>query len=315
MTASPCAVLTIGETMALIRSENSLDENGARLTLGIGGSESNVAIGLSRLGQSCRWVTSLGADPLGDLVASTVTQEGVVVRANRVADAPTGLMLRGPHSGTQRDVLYFRTGSAASTLAPSIVEDADWIGVQILHLTGITAALSASSRHLVTRTLAEAQTRGVTTSFDVNHRERLWSKEEARRFFTGIIGNVDVVFGDAEELALLVPEELSPESVIDTVLTLGPREVVLRDGDRGARAITATEDVSLPALPVDVVDTVGAGDAFVAGYLSAVLDGEPVEARVQRGVLCGGLACTAEGDWEGTPTRDEVHAVLLGVSP
>ena len=314
MTVSPSKVLTIGETMALARADGPLDMNGARLTLGVGGSESNVAIGLSRLGHTCRWMTALGRDSFGDLVASTIAAEGVDVHATRSVQAGTGLMVRGPHTGSTRDVVYFRAESAASTLDPSILHDVDWTGVDLLHLTGITAALSPTTRDLVRAALAEARSQGITTSFDVNYRESLWRAEEARTFLTTIVGQLDMVFGDAAELALLVSADIPSDSVVDTLLAQGVEEVVLRDGARGARCITAIEEVSSPALPVNVVDTVGAGDAFVAGYLSARLEGEPLAARGQRGVICGGLACTAQGDWEGSPTRDQVHEVLLGVS-
>ena len=314
MTVSPSSVLTIGETMALARADGPLDTNGAALTLGVGGSESNVAIGLSRLGHTCTWVTALGRDSFGDLVASTIAAEGVDVHATRSVQAGTGLMVRGPHTGSTRDVLYFRAESAASTLGPSILHDVDWTGVDLLHLTGITAALSPTTQNLVRAALAEARLHGITTSLDVNYRESLWSTEQARTFLTTIVGQLDMVFGDATELALLVSADVPSESVVETLLTQGVEEVVLRDGARGARCITAIEEVSSPALPVNVVDTVGAGDAFVAGYLSARLEGEPLAARGQRGVICGGLACTAQGDWEGSPTRDQVHEVLRGVS-
>ncbi len=313
MTVSPSSVLTIGETMALARADGPLDTNGATLTLGVGGSESNVAIGLSRLGHTCTWVTALGGDSFGNLVASTVAAEGVEVHDRRSTQAGTGLMVRGPTTGSTRDVAYFRAQSAASTLDPSILQDVDWTGVGLLHLTGITAALSPTTRDLVTTALADARSQDITTSFDVNYREKLWSTEQARSFLTTIVGQLDIVFGDAAELALLVSADVPSESVVDALLTQGVDEVVLRDGARGARCITAIEEVSSPALPINVVDTVGAGDAFVAGYLSARLEGEPLAARGQRGVICGGLACTAQGDWEGSPTRDQVHEVLLGV--
>lgn len=291
-------VLTAGEVMALGRSTGRL-KHGDPLALSIAGAEANVAIGLARLGHDVAVATALGDDDLGDLVERTLRAEGVTCRVRRDPDRPTGLLLRDTVPGGAVRVSYYRNGSAASQLTPAdVVTD----GAQLVHLTGITPALSPQAAETVATTAAAARAAGAVVSFDVNHRATLWSAGRASSTLRPLLAHVDVLFASVDELPLLV-DSGDPTALLGPG---GPTEVVVTDGARGARALSASADVHADALPVHAVDVVGAGDAFVAGYLSARLDGLDLRARLTRGVTVAALAVTVAGDWEGLPTRAEL---------
>ncbi len=176
------AVVTVGETMVLLDAPAS-GRLGPALPVGIGGAESNVAIGLARLGVDCTWVSRVGDDALGTFVAREIRAEGVRVIATRDPAAPTGLMVKEHRGGRPSRVRYYRAGSAASRLSPADVDAvADEIAAaDVLHLTGITAALGASPLAAVERAIAVARAAGTVVSFDVNHRATLWSDADGGR--------------------------------------------------------------------------------------------------------------------------------------
>ena len=176
------AVVTVGETMALldVPASGRLGA-GSALPVGIGGAESNVAIGLARLGVDCSWVSRVGDDALGTFVTRESRAEAVRVTAVRDPDAPTGLMLKEHRNARPSRVRYYRAGSAASRLSAADVDAvSDEIGAAVvLHLTGITAALGASPLAAVQRAMEVARAAGTLVSFDVNHRATLWRDETA----------------------------------------------------------------------------------------------------------------------------------------
>jgi 2-dehydro-3-deoxygluconokinase len=172
----------------------------------------------------------------------------------------------------------------------------------LLHLSGITPALGEQPRAAVRAALDHARSSGWTVSLDVNFRARLWSETEAGRVLGPIAARADVVIGSAEELALL-----SDGDLLDTEV----REVVTKLGEHGASSRTAQGEWTAPAHPVAVVDPIGAGDAFTAGYLSALLAGLPTPARLARGNAAGACAVATSGDWEGLPTAAELDLLAL----
>ena len=299
--------------MVLVRAQRvgqPLDQDSC--TLAVGGAESNVAIGLSRLGHQVRWIGALGSDAFGDMVESVLLRENLEVVAHRSPERPTGLMVKSPSVGSERFVSYYRAGSAATELDASSVSDDILSDARMIHLTGITPALSEAAQTMTVDVAQRAKSRGVTVSFDVNYRSALWPRERAAPVLRQIAGHADLIFGELGELELLVDDPPANErDLLDSVAALGARHVVLKRGERGAVALVGGELYEESAIPVDVVDTVGAGDAFVAGYLSGVLDSLEVGDALRRGVICGGLACRNPGDWEGAPTREELDAVRM----
>ena len=276
------------------------------LALGVGGAESNVAIGLSRLGIDASWLGRVGDDPLGERVLREIRAEGVEVRGILDAAAPTGLMLKDAPSAGSTRVSYYRSGSAGSRLSADDVPTG-WIeSAGLVHLTGITALLSDTAHDAVSGVVDRARAAGITVSFDINYRSALAPASAAAPRLRALAERADIVFGGEEELQLLHPGDSASAAAL-RLLGSGCREVVVKRGPHGATTYTADGTAEAPGLVVQVVDTVGAGDAFVAGYLSASLDGEDVAARLHRGNVCGALACTAPGDWESNPTLREVQ--------
>jgi 2-dehydro-3-deoxygluconokinase len=309
------AVVTVGETMVLLDAPAS-GRLGTSLPVGMGGAESNVAIGLARLGVGSTWVSRVGDDAFGTFLTREIRAEGVRVLATRDQGAPTGLMIKEHRDGRPSRVRYYRSGSAASRLSPVDVDGvAEEIGAAaVLHLTGITPALGSAPLAAVEHAIAVARSAGTLVSFDVNHRATLWSDDVAGPVLARLAGSVDLLFAGPEEAALLLGRSPGPASVAEgevlarELAERGPATVVVKLGALGALAVSGDEVHHAPALPVTVVDPVGAGDAFVAGYLSEVVTGAPLPERLQTGNACGGAVCAVRGDWEGLPTRAELTA-------
>jgi 2-dehydro-3-deoxygluconokinase len=298
-------LLTLGETMAALRGTAPL-KLGGDLRLSIAGAESNVAIGLARLGHSTRWVGRVGDDELGALVLRTLRAEGVDVASAVVApDELTGMLLFDRAPGGALRAHYRRAGCAGSRLTPADVAPAVADGARVLHVTGITPALGDGPAAAVRYALESVR---ATVCFDVNHRPKLWSRERASAALRPLAAAAHVLVASEDELPLVAdgPEETT---MARALLDLGVREVVVKRGARGASAYTDAGRCDAPAWTVTAVDTVGAGDAFTAGYLSAFLDGLPVQERLRRGVTLGAAAVAGHGDWESLPTRAELDQI------
>jgi 2-dehydro-3-deoxygluconokinase len=308
------ALVTLGETMALFTSERVGPlRHAATMRVGIAGAESNVAIGVRRLGHPAAWIGRVGPDELGQLVLGRLRGERVDVDAAVVdRDAPTGLMVKEHRTAGLARVVYYRHGSAGSRLEPGDLDEARIRGARVLHLTGITPALSATARAAVRAAAETARGAGVPVSLDVNYRAALWPPEAAAAELRDLARRAELLFAGEEEAALLVGEHGSPERAAVALAALGPRQAVLKLGAEGAVAAVDGELHRQPPRPVRAVDPVGAGDAFVAGYLAGVLDGCAGPDCLSTGVACGAFAVTVAGDWEGLPTREELDLLRHG---
>ncbi|MEU0156123.1 sugar kinase [Micromonospora fulviviridis] len=305
-------VLTIGETMASMRASGPL-RLGGPMSLSVAGAESNVAIGLARLGHTVSWVGVVGADELGALVLRTLRAEGVGIDSARVdPDRPTGVMVVERRVDDLTRVIYHRSGSAGSTVSPDDVaagfrEPPSWV-----HLTGITPALGDQARAAVDAAVAEARRGGARVCLDVNFRGRLWSPASAAAYLRGLASQVDLLVASDDELHLATPEAGgSEEAMVSSLLAAGVAEVAVKRGARGASLYSEAGRIDCPARTVRVADTVGAGDAFVSGLLSATIERRPTAARLERAVACGAFAVAVAGDWEGLPTRAELALLDL----
>lgn len=308
----PTAVVTLGETMALMKADTPGPLGHVRsLSPGIGGSESNVAIALQRLGTPVTWVGRVGADSLGDLVIRELQAEGLQLAAVRDAAAPTGLMIKERRTAEALKVWYYRSGSAGSRLSPQDVPADIISSAQLLHITGITPALSASAADAIDHAITCANDAGTLVSFDLNYRAALWSKEEAGRALRRIAPRADIVFAGDDEAAIAVGPAESALELAERIAALGPTQVIIKLGPDGCAALIDGTAYGQDAVKITPVDTVGAGDAFVAGYIAELLAGRPVQERLQTAVRTGAFACLVPGDWEGMPRRDELD--ILGV--
>ncbi|HWN33768.1 MAG TPA: sugar kinase, partial [Pseudonocardia sp.] len=301
-------LVTLGEVMVSLSANRIGPLRHARhLDLSVAGSEANVAIGVVRLGHPATWLSRLGDDEFGALVRATVRGQGVTVCAQVDPVAPTGLMVKERRTGDVGRVLYYRAGSAASRLSPADLPSGVLEAAQVLHVTGITPALSSTAAEAVRHAVSVARAAGVTVSLDVNYRARLWDLPTAQAELSSLARLADVVFASADELVVLGAEG-DPERL----LREGPHTVVVTDGGKGAFSVGAAGVVRQPAFPVRVVDPVGAGDAFVAGYLAGLLDGLDEPARMRQAASAAAICVSAEGDWEGLPTSADLNLVGRG---
>jgi 2-dehydro-3-deoxygluconokinase len=307
------SVVTLGESLGLlVASRIGRLELAPAMDLGFGGAESNVAVGLARLGVPVTWMGRLGDDALGRLIERQLRAEGVSAAATHDPAAPTALMLKERPAVGSSAVSYYRAGSAGSRLAPEHLDVARIREARILHITGITAALGAGPRAALEAAIDAAIDGGTIVSFDVNHRSRLWSHATAASAYREIAARADGVFAGDDEAELLTGER-EPAAQAAAIIELGPTQAIVKLGAKGAYAFADGHAVEQPAFTVHAVDTVGAGDAFVAGYLAELLAGTSLSGRLRTAAACGAIACTAPGDWEAAPDRAAI-ARLLGVS-
>ena len=291
----------------------------------VAGAEANVAVGLVRLGHTVTFIGRVGADGFGDAIRRRLLGEGV--RSDDLTtdgEATTALMFRERRILGPAQVVYARRDSAGSHLSAADVDRAGaggaFQGARWLHLTGITPALSDDARAATVRAIDLARAAGATVSLDLNLRRRLWSDEAAAPVLRALAGRVDVLFGSPDELAVVtgLRDDDDPAALARAAVDLGPTIAVAKLGADGALAVdrdgddlpVARSGVPLPA----VVDPVGAGDAFCAGFIAARLDGSDLAGSLDIANACGASAAAALGDQTGLPDRAELAAILRSVS-
>ena len=313
-TASP-EVVTLGETMVLLVAEQPGPlREATTFRRSIGGAESNVAIGLCRLGRSAAWVSRVGADDFGRVVLNRIRSEGVdTSRVIVDPEAATGLMIRESREAGPVNVSYYRRDSAASRLTPADLDDAFIAAARFLLVSGITPALSTSAREATFAAVEIAREAGVKVVFDPNLRRKLWPEDEARRVMLDLLSHCDIAMPGLDEAEFLTGDA-DPDRAAAALLRQGPSTIVVKLGARGAMAATVEgEKVQAEPHPVDrVVDPIGAGDAFAAGFLAALLQGDDLDAALALGNRCGAHAVTARGDIEALPYWDEIEAEASG---
>lgn len=304
-------VVTFGETMALMTPGGMKGiEHSRTFQSSFGGAESNVAIGISRLGHRVGWFGVLGKDPLGTMILKTIRGEGVDVSRARLSDqAPTGLMLREVVQG-KVSVYYYRRNSAASLMKPDSLDEAYIQHAKILHVTGITPALSPSCLETIREAIRLARKHGVQVCFDPNLRLKLWSIEKARPILLELAREADYFLPGLDELKLLYETE-DVDQIFARLRKLSA-VCVVKGGNEETCIIEEGEELkAVPYLKADkIIDTVGAGDAFCAGFISGILKGFSHEEAVRIGNYLGSVVVQSEGDWEGTPTWEQAEAAL-----
>jgi 2-dehydro-3-deoxygluconokinase len=300
-------VVCVGETMALlVPVDASPLHAGSLLTLEVGGAESNVACGLAALGHRVTWLSRLGSDPFGDRLRDTLAGYGVDLSGVEVDSVRrTGVYFKNPGAGGTT-VYYYRAGSAASVMGPELAKSPALHQTRLIHLTGITPALSPSCAALIEE-LAARRSGSALVSFDVNYRPALWDTSEAAPVLSRLAQGADVVFVGLDEARLLWGVR-TPAQVRE--LLPRPDVLVVKDADRGATAFDRAGATFVPALAVRVIEPVGAGDAFAAGYLSALLNGRDQTARLRTGHLLAAAALAVAGDLGPRPNRAVLDAML-----
>ncbi len=307
-------VLTVGEPMALFMAAEPGELHAVHDFRRVAaGAELNVATGLARLGLRTGYITRLGDDSFGRFLTSELAREGIDRSLVRVdASRPTGFMLKTRAAdGSDPQIEYFRRGSAASGLsladAPAGVFPA-----RHLHLTGITPALSPSARELVFHLARQARAAGATISFDPNLRPRLWpSPEVMAQTINALAALADTVLPGLSEGTQLTGHT-TPEAIADFYLERGARQVAVKLGPQGAfyKHNDGRSGIADGVTVERVVDTVGAGDGFAVGVVSAMLEGLDFPAAAGRGNAIGARVVGFPGDSDGLPTRAQLHLAL-----
>lgn len=311
--SEPLQMTTLGEALVVMDplSKGPLRHVGL-FEKHLGGAEFNVAVGLSRLGHRVGWAGRLGDDEFGEEILAFARGEGVdVSRAALDPEAPTGLYFKEWRALGQLRVHYYRAGSAASRMRFDGLDVEYLLSGEILHLTGITAALSESCHDLIDRLISAANERGVTVSFDLNVRRRLLEGRDPREVLGPLAARSDLLFLSEDEAEILFGGS-DPGRIREAWQDIRAATVVIHQAE-GAFAVEEAGVFEMAAYPVDVVDTVGAGDAFVAGFLSGRLRGWGTGECLDMANACGACAVTVPGDLKGLPTEEEALALRRGL--
>ena len=306
-------VVTLGEAMLmLVAEEPGLLENVQRFTKRTAGAESNVAIGLARLGLKVGWQSRLGQDSMARYLLAAIGGEGVDC-SRVVCDATqcTGFLFKGRvDDGSDPPIEYHRRGSAASQLGPDEIDEGWIAGARHLHVSGVFPALSPSTLAATRRAMTLARGQGKTIGFDPNLRPALWPSQALMcDTLNDLAAQANWVLPGIEEGRLLTGRD-TPEAIARFYRERGAQRVVVKLGAAGAYF----DDIDagcgrVAAAPVErVIDTVGAGDGFMVGVTSALLEGLALPEAVRRGAWIGARAVQVRGDTEGLPTRAELHA-------
>lgn len=309
-------VITLGEPMVTLTPlQRGPLRHAASFQRGVGGAETNFAIGVARLGGSVRLLSRLGDDEFGRYIQYALRGEGLDVSGlTLVPDRPTGLNVKEVRENGDGKTFYYRTGSAASTMTPADLDPADFASASWLHVSGVFAAVNENTRATVFRAVELAKAAGAAISLDPNIRLKLWDAATARGVLLELAALADFVFPGAEEGEILVGSTDAP-TIARELLALGPKMVVVKQGAAGATGYTAAgESFQVPGFPVRVVDTVGAGDGWAAGFTCGAVRGLGLAGSIRLANAVGAMVCSVTGDNEGLPFWDEVQA-FMGNAP
>ena len=312
-------IITIGESMVMMVADQSESlQFVTNYSRKIAGAESNVAIGLARLDLSVGWISAMGDDPFGTYIRNTIRGEGVDTSQVVISDKhSTGLMVKERNDTGDPKVYYYRCDSAASHMTAEILKEDYFTGAKFFHMTGIFPALSDTCLQTLLAAITIAKRQGLLVSFDPNIRLQLWPKEQAVSTLLHLAALSDLIMPGRKEAEILIGTG-DWEQVASTFHQYGNRYVVMKDGPDGAyyshqengKVIERGYEKGFPVKRV--VDTVGAGDGFAVGIISALRDGLSLREAVIRGNAIGSMAVMVQGDADGYPTRRQLAEYLRG---
>lgn len=283
-------------------------------TTKIAGAESNLAIGVRKLGHSAGWISKLGDDEFGHLILNRIRGEGIDVSRVKFDDSHRSGIMFKDKSLKETKIFYYRENSAACNLSPDDIEEDYIASAEVLHLTGITPVLSESCRLAVETAVQHAQKHHVAISFDPNIRLKMWGKTDYTDLMLKILKQSDIILLGLSEAKILFQSEDINE-IFQTIFAFGTaRYVAVKDGARGAWVSDGHESIHCPPVDCESIDPVGAGDAFNAGFISGILDGRSVETCGEMGNIMGGMATQSLGDFEGLPSKEDMRNYLTNRS-
>lgn len=301
--------VTFGEPMAMFyANEVGPLHEVFSFSKALAGAESNVATGLSRLEHSTGYVTKLGEDNFGVFIAEAMKKENIDTKNITISkEHSTGMLIKSKVVTGDPKVEYFRKNSAASKLSVVDFDEAYFASAGHLHVTSISAALSKSCHEFSIHAMEFMKSQGKTISLDPNLRPTLWpDKETMVSTINDLATRCDWFLPGLSEGKTLTGLD-TPEEIADFYLARGVSLVVIKLGPDGAYYKSSEQDGYVTGFKVEkVIDTVGAGDGFAVGVISAMLEKLPVAEAVKRGNAIGALAVMSPGDMDGLPTREEL---------
>lgn len=302
-------VLTFGESMVVFSPNiNGPLRHVHSFSKSLGGAESNVATALAKLNHSAGWFSKVSDDEFGRFVISSIKAEGVdTSRVIIDKERPTGLLFKERYQRSNPNVYYYRKNSAASSLSPEDIDEEYIKQAKILHITGITPALSESCRRAVYRAIEIAKENKILVSFDPNIRLKLWTVDEARKILVDIASKADIVMPGLDEAELLLGLT-NKDDVADFFLNKEAKIVAVKLGSEGCYIKDKKEGVKVAGYNVSdlIQDTAGAGDGFVAGFLAGYLEKLSLNEIGQYANGVGVMATLVQGDMEGYPYYDQL---------
>ena len=312
---TPAEFVTLGEALAVFIADPPTPLAAAsRFQCTVAGAESNVAVGLARLGHRAVFLGKVGADALGEMVLRRLRAENVDVSfVRRDAARPTGLIIRDSSHDRPSEVAYYRRDSAGASLEPGDIPDEVVADGRHLHVSGITGVISPTARAAAEHAAAVSRGANGEVSFDPNLRRRLSTVDGARAAFARLLSLATMIFVSADE-ALALSQKPDLPAAERWFLDHGATLAVTKLGRDGARATDGQQSWTCPAHPVTVADPIGAGDAFAAGFLSVWHRGRDCDAALRAGTVAAALATTTPADIDGLPTRSDLDAILAGDS-
>ena len=296
--------VTAGETMAafLPQKTGSLRYVGS-FAKAVAGAESNVAVGIAKLGHKSAWISRVGDDEFGEYIMRELRGEGVdVSHVKRDAKHPTGVMFKQSAAAGGSSVFYYRKDSAACGMTFEDIPEGIFNGTKVLHVSGITPVLSQSCNGMTVKAFGAARKAGALVSFDPNIRLKLCTAEKAREVMLPLLCMCDIVLLGTDEAEILFGIK-EPDGIIDKLLSLGVKKIAVKLGKDGSYAADSTGRYRIEPIDIPVVDTVGAGDAYAAGFLTGIIEGRDVKACGDMGCLMGTFAVSSYGDTESLPDR------------
>lgn len=305
-------VITIGDAMITFNpSSNGPMRFVNTFERKVGGAELNFAIGCSRLGLNSGWISRLGNDEFGRYILNFVRGEGIDTDEVKLVDGyPTSLNFKEIMEDGSGRTFYYRSNSPTLTLTPDSLRESYFENAKILHITGVFPAIQPQNVEVIKQAIKLAKKQNVMISFDPNIRLKLWDKERAKEVLSEFLPYVDIMLTGVEEAELLLGTK-NPQEVIDKCKQQGISYVAIKQGDKGSIGYHNDQTVEAPSVPPrKVVDTVGAGDGYDAGFVYGVLQGWSIEKILNFANTIGSMVVSVSGDNEGLPYLDDVLVQL-----
>jgi len=303
-------IISIGECMIELFSDEPLG-SAESFHRAYAGDTLNVLVMASRLGLSCGYITRIGQDPFADYLTNSWRDHGIDTSHVKRVPGFTGLHFISLLTGGDREFVYYRKGSAASSMVPDDLDD-DYIGsAKILHVSAIPQAISPTARDTVLRAAQIAHSRNVTVSYDTNLRLNIWTIREARQALEEVLPYTDIIFPSyPEETSALLGLD-SPAEVVDYFRSKGVGTVAVKCGDEGAWVGTESGAWRVASVaPNGVLDTTGAGDAFVGGFLYGVVRELAPADGARWGAAAAGLKVAGRGGIASQPSKEQVERLV-----